>query len=243
MVRVKPARSRNSASPTRPSMTSLKFLSPHHPPRKEVNLLPFLTLGHYVERTSISRQRRTPGRPFTSVGFWNRGTKLNHHWANSRWRIVSTSVGTCVQHLWGTSETTYAGTVSALCFASQVSPWLRTGLLLVFCATLHLPIDHPEFLCERRLHHKQCTLTSKGSTRLQQVNPQPIARSIHSIRGDTLPQTSFPLDISRHPPPSAHRLSDPSKHFLSVGFHSMFPVAPFMISFTWVCGLLWGGVE
>ena len=133
--------------------------------------------------------------------------------------------------------------VPALCFASQVSPWLRTGLLLVFCATLHLPIDHPEFLCERRLHHKQCTLTSKGSTRLQQVNPQPIARSIHSIRGDTLPQTSFPLDISRHPPPSAHRLSDPSKHFLSVGFHSMFPVAPFMISFTWVCGLLWGGVE
>ena len=129
----------------------------------------------------------------------------------------------------------------ALYFVSQVSPCFRTGLLLVFCASLHLPIGHPELLCERRFHHKQCTLTSKRSTRSQHVNPQPIARSIHSIRGDALPQTSFPLDISCHPPPFAHCLSDPSKH-LSVGFHLMFPVAPFIIPFTWVCSLLWGGV-
>ena len=132
--------------------------------------------------------------------------------------------------------------VPALHFASQVFSRFRTGLPLAFCATLHLLIDHPELLCERRFHHKQCTLTRKRSTRSQQVNPQPIARPIYSIRGDTLPQTSFPLDIFCHPPPLARRLSDPSKH-LSAGFHSVFPAAPFIIPFTWVCGLLRGGIE
>ena len=139
MVRVKPARSRNFASLTRPLMTSLKFLLLRHPPRTEVNLLLFLTFGNSVERTSISRQHHTTGRFFTSVSFWNRDTEMNHRWANSRWRIAPTSVGTRVQRLWDT----YFGAVAKppgipnglVGLAIRGAIWTRSGFwfwLLVF---------------------------------------------------------------------------------------------------------------